>query len=760
MRVGAIATIAPVSSTGSLAAPRLRSRIRAIVLDCDPAVALGLSCQQHAVPDAVGLSLVFVATDVVTTLPSFCRNTPHELALLQYTSGSTHEPRGVAIKHVNIIANAFALIDHVPIGATWLPQFHDMGLIGHYIFPIIMGGSSHGIAPSDFIRCPEVWLRMISEHRATFAAAPAFAFDSLLRRSDESGSITDGLDLSSLKVLMAGAEPISAELCRRFTERFSASGLRQGVFVVAYGLAEATLAVTRGSSHVGRFDAAELSRGLARPGSPATEVELCSCGPPLRNLHIDIVCPSTGELKAPGEVGEICISGASVAPFYWHERTVGRVRTHVKTRDLGFMFEGDVYICGRTDDVILQNGQNFYPQDIEQAVSRLLGKRDASVVMLDANRNVTLLIEVRQGRELPDTFTLTDLLASWTGLRIERVVIAPQRSIAYTTSGKVARGETRRRLNEAAIRPFLDQLVPSVSLRKGLSAIDWVRARVSEEPALIDADLGALGADSLRLVDLQLSLEELLEHAPIKSKRERFEGLVLQSCRCGDLLSLADALACKDADRAEQLLESFRSIGAQVRLDEQRCMAADSGFPLKTSELRPLVEPQAVLLTGATGFLGPHLLANLLDSTSLPILVVARGATDDEAKSRIAKALKLVRPAAVPSVAERVKVWRADLSLPDVGLPRARLDELREIPLAIYHNAAVVDYVRNYASLRATNVLGTKAMLELALTGRTTHFHYISSTFIFGWTRKPCCTRRTTMPKWRHLTSGIRNPNG
>jgi thioester reductase-like protein len=736
MRIGALATVAPVTASASLATPQLRRRIGAICSDCQPSLALGLSSQEYDRADTAS-GLTFLATDTLHLARASWRTTPHELALLQYTSGSTSQPRGVAISHANIIANARALIDHIPVGATWLPQFHDMGLIGHYLFPIVMGGSSHGMSAADFVRRPDIWLRIITERRATFAAAPPFAFEHLLRRYEASAAAMEGIDLSSLRVLMCGAEPVSPRTCRRFVQCFRDAGLSPNVLVVAYGLAEATLAVTKGSARIMDFDTAELSRGVARPAVAGLATELCSCGPPLNDLCVDIVCPDSGLTKPAGEVGEIRVSGASVAPFYWHERKTGRERTQLHTRDIGFIFDGEVYVCGRADDVIIQRGQNFHPQDIEQAAEAGPGPRRASAAFADSAGRVTLLIEVKPGRELPDVAALAARVAASTSLRVDRVVAAPPLSIAYTTSGKLARAETRQRLEQGLICPIFDHhLLPPASSVGGKPGIAWLRGRLRDEIRLIELPLAESGIDSLQLVQFQLDFEELLDDCRIDPEVERLDGPVLLSCRCGDLVAFADALEHNDRDEVRRRLKTLRATGLRAREADQLRIAADARMQLAPLAFREPVAPKGVLLTGGTGFLGPHLLARLLDLTSLPIIVLARGADDREAGQRVDAALRSVAAALPGDFAGRLRVWCSDLALPDLGLSRDRRDELRETSLAIYHNAALVNYICNYAALRLTNVLGTKAMLDLAMTGADKHFHHVSSTFIFGWTRK------------------------
>jgi thioester reductase-like protein len=211
----------------------------------------------------------------------------------------------------------------------------------------------------------------------------------------------------------------------------------------------------------------------------------------------------------------------------------------------------------------------------------------------------------------------------------------------------------------------------------------------------------------------------------------------LQHCTCGQLLDLAAALESGDHATAVRLAQQLLSAGAQARAGEQLRMAADAMLPLPRSASSVAAHLDCVVLTGATGFFGPFLLSSLLTQTKLPILVIARGHDDAHARQRVEVALRRAEPAAMGDrFASRVRVWSGDLAAPGLGLADAHRHELIARHCAIYHNAAQVDYVRTYDALRSVNVLGTQALLQLAMVGAPKSLHHVSSTFIFGWTRK------------------------
>ncbi|UYV16642.1 thioester reductase domain-containing protein [Porphyrobacter sp. ULC335] len=718
MRIGVLAAIAPVTSVSGMKSEATRSRIAAIRQDCNAGLALGLAQQAGPAND---LGLDFLATDSITANgePS---GRPGPIAFLQYTSGSTRQPRGVAVRHDNIIANARALIDHPPIGATWLPMFHDMGLIGHYLFPVVLGGANHAISAQDFLRRPLTWLRLVTCNRATYAATPPFGLELVLEHLARDPAITRDIDLSSLRVLMLGAEPISPDLMDRATTQLGAWGLRPGVLVAAYGLAEATLAVTRGGSRSQSFDPGALSRGLARVHGQGKGRRLASCGTPVEGTSVIIREPASHRILPAGKIGEICVSGAAVTPFYWHDRDKLPSPT-LETGDLGFFYQGELYVCGRADDVMIQRGANHHPQDIEAILE---GTRCAA--FNDELGRATLLVES------PPPATparIRDMVAAATGLDLDRVVIAAPRSVRRTTSGKVARRHTAASLREGPVRVVSDTIWTSKDQDDVLA---WLTQRIDEAPDLLDEPLAATGITSLQLVELQLSLEQLAEQAGVGTETPLIDGLRIQAASNRMILELADALKSKSA-----VADMFRDIAifAERAQDQERAqMRTDACLelpPLHTAGSGP---PEAILLVGATGFFGPHLLSALLRMTRLPVIVMARSSCGQTAQARVLASLIKATPHAA-SLASRIEVIETDLGAERLGLPDAVWRRLQRTRLAIYHNAATVDYVRTYDALRPANVIGTKALLDLALGGNTAQFHYVSTTFIFGWTRKP-----------------------
>ncbi|WP_336298311.1 thioester reductase domain-containing protein [Sphingomonas sp. QA11] len=736
-RLGAIPVVAPVSSPRGWRSPAVRGRIAAILGDCAPAVGLALQSQIAELADdaALGLSLMLLASDgPLEPAPAWC-DEPGEIALLQYTSGSTSTPKGVIVTHHNIIANARALLDHAPVGVSWLPQFHDMGLIGFGLFPIVMGGRSHGFAPADFLRRPASWLRLLSTQRATFAAAPNFAYERALAPDSIDEEELADIDLSALRVMINGAEPVRPETCRRFRARFAAQGLHPDALVAAYGLAEATLAVTRGGRGSRTVDAHQIAIGKVESPRAADgpSVELASCGAPLPNL--DIIIGTVGDRCHAGEVGEIHVRGPSITPGYWN-RPARTAEEWLATGDLGFLWDGELYVTGRARELIIQAGRNFHPHDIEA----LLGNDPRGIAVQDDDGDVLLLCEPSRSTPPVDAAALADRIAASSGLLIDRVIQLPARSIRRTTSGKLARRRMLEELQAGLLRPVFDHRVTAGTSREAReSALDWLRRRVKHAPELAGQSLESAGIDSLRLVQLQLEFQDMV--APDAGEAgDGLDGPQLQQACCGELLELADAFAGGHAARAHSAAARIASGAALGRAAEQERMSSDAAMPLARATPRPSVagRSEAVLLTGATGFLGPFLLAELLEQSPLPITVLVRAEDRDMARHRVIAALDragLTHRAVAAGVAERLTVWPGDLTRPALGLDPVQLQGIAGTRYDIVHNGAMVDYVRTYDALRPANVCGTRSLLDLAARGAPKRFHHVSSTFVFGWTR-------------------------
>lgn len=308
-----------------------------------------------------------------------------DLAFLQYTSGSTAAPRGVVLTHGCLRHNMAMIAELLELSAStrmlvWLPLYHDMGLIGATLGTLYSGGTTMLMAPTTFLQRPMSWLEAISALGANVTGAPNFAFDLCSRKAtpEEIGK----LDLSKLGLVFVGAEPVRADTLRRFTRTFAPAGFRHAAFYPCYGLAEASLIVT-GSwvntepcTRAFKREGIEQHRAECVNESDATTVELVGCGRPPMALEVAIVDPESRAVCPPDRIGEIWVSGPSVASGYWNKQEATRETfdafladsgkgPYLRTGDLGFFHDGQLYIAGRLKDLIIIGGRNYHPHDIE-----------------------------------------------------------------------------------------------------------------------------------------------------------------------------------------------------------------------------------------------------------------------------------------------------------------------------------------------------------------------------------------------------------
>src|SRR6202451_2676107 len=320
-------------------------------------------------------SLPWISTeDFVDTISDGLSIDSSEILFLQYTSGSTMEPKGVIVTHENILDTCPLVIDHsAPVVVSWLPQYHDMGLIGCYLYPALKGGTTYGFSPTDFIQRPILWFDAMTAYRATATAAPNFAYDYCLRAGRLSKESLENCDLSSLRVLMCAAEPVKPDAYTRFLEAFQSYGLKSESFYVAFGLAENTLAVSLGGRNIVSVNKRALALGKARMTTEVSEIgaatQIVSCGTPLPSMDVKIVDPEQHFALQPGHIGEIWIAGSGKCLGYWNnpELTLKQFRArlvddtpyddgYLRTGDIGFMHDGELYVFSRIKDMNILRG--------------------------------------------------------------------------------------------------------------------------------------------------------------------------------------------------------------------------------------------------------------------------------------------------------------------------------------------------------------------------------------------------------------------
>ena len=689
-------------------------------------------------------------------------DTPGPVLFLQYTSGSTSDPKGVIVSHANVIANG-AVMGPSPVGVSWLPQHHDMGLISAYFFVLVRGGTTHGMSPLDFLQRPSAWLRLISEVRATDTPAPNFALEYCLREDKLPTSELAGVDLSSLDTIFVGAEPLRAKTFSQFRQRFGPYGLRPGALTGAYGLAENTLGVTGWGRQTLALNKRALENNLARVEKALPEnnnqIPVVSCGKPVAGNVVRIVDPQSNRALGDGRVGEIWVAGASKAGGYWNRpdataETFGaRIagddeHTYLRTGDLGFLYEGELFVCGRTKDLIIVRGVNCYPSDVEAVVERSAGQiRRGCIAAFSVERDdheaLVVVAEVRDEHALPDGKALARAIRRHAHIDPHTIVFAPPRSIPKTTSGKIRRAETRQLWLDGKL-PVLASYTHQTQEAPDAAAGPLERFRHLIESYDLtgqeDCSFADLGIDSLALAELRADLQALLEEHGAGELAEEVDTRLLQRLSVAEFFRLMREFGEGSDQPLDALRRALDQISADYEAQEIAQMRADSRLPLPELPPARAGAPNDILVTGVTGFLGPFLMSSLLEHTPYTLHALMRATDSEHGLDRIVAALRRARvwsPDLESELRSRVRVVCGDLAEPHLGIGEAEFGRLAESVDVIVHNGALVNYVRTYDALRPANVVGTHELLRLAMTGHRKTFHLVSSTFIYGWSVKP-----------------------
>ncbi|MET8411523.1 fatty acyl-AMP ligase [Streptomyces sp. NPDC005195] len=464
-------------------------RTKRLIADADAKVILGgrdvmaaLATMAEHLPELAGITCV-ATEDIPDEAAGSWREpdlTADSVAFLQYTSGSTSAPRGVMVTHANLLDNERVITErmgHTPevieeygheLFVSWLPVYHDMGLIGPVLNAVYLGVTATFFSPLHFLHRPERWPKAVSHYRAHTSGGPNFAYELCLKHATP--ELLDGLDLSRWRVAFNGAEPVRAATLRRFTDTFAAAGLRREALYPCYGLAEATLIVTGGSvqapptlvesaetgPHAGAADAVAVGSGRTGPGTTVV-----------------IADPERQEELPEGEVGEIWVAGASVARGYWRNALATRqtFRATLKDRegyflrtgDLGFLRDGELFVTGRLKDLLVIGGRNHYPQDLELSAEMShwsLRPGCTAAFSVDAGEDEgeqPVVVAETAPEALGESEKIVGLIRGAIGeahgLPVRDVVLVRPGTIPKTSSGKIQRRATRTAYLDGTLSP-------------------------------------------------------------------------------------------------------------------------------------------------------------------------------------------------------------------------------------------------------------------------------------------------------------------
>ena len=464
-------------------------RVTSVLRDSSPAVVLTTSAvvdevvpyadaeSAHPAPEIVEIDALALEPSIATDPVPSALDRP---AYLQFTSGSTRLPAGVMVSDRNVVANLEQVVSDYFGGlppedttiVSWLPLYHDMGLIFGICAPFVVGRSAVLLSPMAFLQRPARWMQLLARYPCSFSAAPNFAFELAVRRTSDDDMA--GLDLAHVLGIISGAERIHTATLRRFAARFAPFNLSEAAVRPSYGLAEATVYVaTAGQGQppkMVRFDYDKLSAGQAErcTDQAGGSVELVSYGPP-RSSTVRIVDPDGSENPA-GAIGEIWVHGENVAMGYWRNprqtQSVFRATLPdatpetalgpwLRTGDLGVMSDGELFIVGRIKDLLIVDGRNHYPDDIEATIQEITGGRVAAISIPDERtEQLVAIIELKKrGNTQQDVLhrlntvkrEVTSAISQSHSVRVADLVLVPPGSIPITTSGKVRRAACAER---------------------------------------------------------------------------------------------------------------------------------------------------------------------------------------------------------------------------------------------------------------------------------------------------------------------------
>ena len=555
-------------------ANRSIERLLAVVEDAEAKFALTTSDLadkiSHKFESESEISLQFIATDAVAEDLSSGWQRPEihseTLAFLQYTSGSTGKPKGVMVCHRNLLANSASINSCFEITpqqtiVSWLPPYHDMGLIGSILQPLYVGASLVMMPPVSFLQRPHRWLEAISRYGGTVAGGPNFAYDLCVAQVTEEQKAK--LDLSCWKLAFSGAEPVRAGTIAKFSEYFANCGFKSPAFYPCYGMAESTLLITGGKKHsqpiFRDFNPQKLAENIAVDDDSAEKVTLVSSGTNVARQHLAIVNPDNLAQCSEGEIGEIWASSNSVAQGYWKKTELTQYAfaatlpnypgaKFLRTGDLGFLKEGELFVTGRLKDLIIIRGRNYYPQDIEFTVDKAHeainpGSGAAFAVEIDGAEKLIITYEVKRTyiRKL-DTEAVTKAVRTAVlqnhELNPHAIVLLKTASVPKTSSGKIQRhackagylAGTLKVVGESVSATSQDSKKQKTNGKKASSDLpenrftvrkhseiqQWLIARLAQKLGVSQQEIhpeepfAVMGLDSVQAVRLSAELEDYL----------------------------------------------------------------------------------------------------------------------------------------------------------------------------------------------------------------------------------------------------------
>lgn len=700
---------------------------------------------------------------------------PEEVVYLQYTSGSTSEPKGVKVTLQNLMTHMDQVqeIYDYSTGSTlamWVPFFHNLGLLFGIFLPIMaLEGKVYFLQTLQFLQRPTLWLRLLSEYEVKLTLGPNTAY--ALYPNILTPQAAASFDLSHTSYLLNGSEFIDPLTLRAFAELF---GIQAETFACGYGMAENVCLVTAAIDHYKTLWVEEeaLRKNRFVPCEPGQGKELVSLGEPLKGITMLAVDPATGKPCEEGRVGEMYIRGNTVSPGYWgrvkdNENFKARVEGYdgyfYKTGDMGILYRGDFYMTDRIKEILVINGHNVYPGDIKAALRKnvpALAADSSAFFTVEANNRegvVACLETNKPNFTLPALAThINRVAARMFEFSFYDVVFVEKDSLPRTDNRKIRTHKVRElyvqgMLSRGYVQGMVAQGAGALQVLFSSRSYDLARSRdaasaqsnnsasAQENAALpsiapdgihekvkavfdqlleredydLDAGFLELGGDSLKLVECVCRLEETFH-------------IMLDVSR----ISL-DASVNGIAELIEnQVMEGN---GTAIKIDLHKECTLDASIAPEAPYEHVLSASRHLFLTGSTGFLGAFLIRSLIEQHAgkgFRITCHVRAQNEETGKERVIKNMKHYR-CWKDDYAQYIQAVTGSLDQPLLGIKEDIYTELSRSVDAVYHNGAILNFLFPYAFMKETNVDGTRECLRFACTGKAKYFHYISSYSVY-----------------------------